>query len=223
MGGISTGADAATDLIVVSIPILLLRKIRLRLAEKIRIITFLSLSLTMLIFAFARLLGGFGRDYANIRVNWLTWSFLWLHLESSVAVLMGGLTAFRTVFARQVREGDESGSRRHGSFLLAQVFRFLGKNKENQESGSPIDRKKKDSFLGALRTGATLKGLRTFIRRHERQTGQTTLHDSLGDSTYDPLESYHNFKRQEEGNRAGSKGASPMQGQNIEVNIFLFT
>jgi hypothetical protein len=105
------------------------------------------------------------------------------------------MTAFRTVFARHGRERDTPGS---GSTLVDYVLRLFGKKKETSHAGETNEGLRRGPILEDIRTGGTLKGLRTFIRRFDRKPGETTLQDSTGDSTLDPLESYHHFKKQEE-------------------------
>lgn len=196
MGAASTAADVITDFMIISIPILLLRKTQLRLGQKLRILTFLCLSITMAVFALGRLIGGLYHDYAGVLVYSIVWTHLWLHLESSVAVIMGGVTAFRTVFAAQSRDDDKSRSGKSASTLYEYVLRLFGKTRQSNSSvaSSGIEEKKR-GFLSGPRTGASLKGMRTFIRRNGRDPGHTTVNETLADSTYDPLESYHNFVR----------------------------
>lgn len=218
MGGASTAADIITDIMIVSIPILLLHKTQLRLSHKIRILTFLCLSIVMVALALARLIHGLTRDYSGVLTFSMIWTHLWLHLESSVAVLMGGVTAFRTVFARQVRDDDKAKGRRSNSTLYEYVLRFFGKSRPADSEISSSVGEKKEGFLQGPRTGASLKGLRTFIRRHDREPGHTTVEDTMASCTYDPLESYHNFKRHEDGNQKTPSSTTFQGSGSIEVS-----
>jgi hypothetical protein len=204
MAWTSTAADIITDLMIVSIPILLLRNARLQLSRKLRILAFLCLSLVMVGFAIGRLAPAFYRDQAGVLVLSLIWTHLWLHLESSVAVLMGGVTAFRTVFPRHTREEQGLRERLRGSGLYDAVRRILGKSGLSSTTKLSDEESNKKRFLSAQLTGGSLKGLRTFIRRQGREPGHTTVNTLVEDSTYDPLVSYHNFRRNEKASGAAS-------------------
>lgn len=161
----------------------------------------------MVAFGLARVIGGTFRDYAG-RFNWsVVWTSIWLQLESSVAVLMGGVTAFRTVLAQQAGSNvhliESSGS----SKFVDRVKRFLGKSRvERSMNGATVRDEKK--FLDGPLTGASLKGFRTFIRRNGREQGHTTVDESFANSIYDPIESYHHFKKHEHVDSKASSGKS---------------
>lgn len=198
IAGATTAVDILTDVLIVSIPFFLLRKSRLRFGQKFRILIFLCLSIVMVGFAFARLAGSLHHDISGVLTLDITWTLLWLHLESSVAVLMGGLTAFRIVFANQVREAGHRKTtntapvyKRFTGFLIKSSGRHSSeylKSRYNKQNG----------LLADPVTGGTLKGLRTFIRRNGREEGQPTMDgadNSILVSKYDQLESYHHYMK----------------------------
>lgn len=201
--------DVITDLMIISIPIWLLRNTQLRSTQKLRILAFLCLSVVMVAFAVARFAGGLMRDSSGVLTYSLVWTVLMLHIECSIAVLMGGVTAFRTVFSRQPHDEESQQKERHTSSLLQYVKRLISRSKTS--SSSDRDDKMEQPIVISDRAvpTATLKGLRTFIRRNGRDPGHTTIDETLNSSAYDPLESYHNFKRHEQkygGTVASSKG-----------------
>ncbi|ORX99200.1 hypothetical protein BCR34DRAFT_139961 [Clohesyomyces aquaticus] len=206
--GISSSVvDVLSDLMILSIPILLLRNSQLRTGQKYRILAFLCLSVFMIAFAIARAFGGMHRDYAGVLTFHATWAHVWLHLEASVAVIMGGLTAFRTMFSREVRSQESSGSSKAINHYIRRLFRKSPGN----ESSVATSQEAKGPLQGPI-AGASMKGLRTFIRRNNREPGHTTIEESMINSKYDPLESYHNFQREHRKSRAvssteGSKGS----------------
>jgi hypothetical protein len=97
--------DILSDLMIISIPIMILSKFQMRLSQKLRILAFLCLNVFMATFCLIRIAGKYHDPYGTVQVH-VEWTTLTLHMESSVAVLMGGVTAFRTVFASRIRERE---------------------------------------------------------------------------------------------------------------------
>lgn len=161
----------------------------------------------MVVFALARLIGGLYRDSAGVLTLSITWTHTWLHLESSVAVLMGGITAFRTVFAGHVRA---AGQRQGSSTSLYKRIRGVFQNIPTQSnSGHSENEKKGRGFLAGPQTGGTMKGMRTIIRKLGREPGSTILDGSLASENHDPLESYHRYvKRVAEPTGTSSNGSN---------------
>lgn len=180
---------------IVCIPIILLQKSQLRLGQKLRILTFLCLNIFMCAFALGRHIGGMYRDRQGGFLLQMSWSTLWLHLESSVAVLMGGVTALRTVFATQDRERKRRNTNSLSSSLYYRFRRFI-KRSESPYNESPSLIGPNGEFLAGPQTGGTLKGVKTFIRRFNRTAGVTT-YASRDDPDYNTLDDYHSFRRLE--------------------------
>ncbi|KAL1606206.1 hypothetical protein SLS60_003607 [Paraconiothyrium brasiliense] len=193
----------------------------LRFGQKVRILVFLCLSVFMIAFALARLFGGLYRDSFGVLTLSVTWTHTWLHFESSVAVLMGGITAFRTVFAGQVRE---AGKRHTSSSTIYKRIRSIFRRTPSETDSGVVEKLNKNrGFLAGPQTGASIKGMPTFIRRIGREPINTTMEDSVMDSQYDPLESYHAFRRDADANvpRAGSNDDSFKNSADIDVSIIL--
>jgi hypothetical protein len=192
-----TMADIVTDFMVISIPILLLRKSQLRLSQNLRILTFLCLNIFLVGFSLIRVIRSLPRVSKQYPIARLDWLFLWLHLEPSTAVIMGGVTAFRTIFAshNHGQQGRNSESRRRLSNYrrLQQLFKRLGSSRSEPLSGDDVERN-----LPLPKTRGTLNGLKTFIRRHRREPGNTTA-ETWNESTLHTLDSYHAFQKQEVG------------------------
>lgn len=94
--------------IVVSIPIWILRNVRLRLKQKIAIAVFLCLSVVMIATGIIRMaLTRFEGhdDYTS--------EYLILYLEACIAVLMACMAAFRSVFVETKRRKQEEQHRLH--------------------------------------------------------------------------------------------------------------
>lgn len=124
--------DVGTDLLIVSLPIRLLRSVKIRVRQKIVIGVFLSLNLFMAFTASVRVSGlKFRGTFDEV------WLFAWQHIEACVAVAMISLTAFRSVFVgsealRAQRESPKSlgipvalkrlGGREHGRTAIRKLL-----------------------------------------------------------------------------------------------------
>lgn len=97
---------------VVTIPILLLRKSQMKPSEKLGVGVFLCLSVVMAVIAIIRISGyRIGGRSGSLDV---TWVFLWLYLQASIAIIMACLPAFRFLFtSRGSRALDKE--KRNGS------------------------------------------------------------------------------------------------------------
>lgn len=98
-----TVLDVVTDVLIVTVPMIIIHRAKMSTLQKVALGTFLSLSLMMVIMAVVRIVGSVRGSDAALDV---AWEMFWQQLEGCVAVMMGSLTAFRGVFNR----GDEKGS-----------------------------------------------------------------------------------------------------------------
>jgi hypothetical protein len=170
------GADLTK---VVSIPIIILSRANIKLTQKLTLGAFLCLSLFMAVVAITRaskIHGPHGID--------ISWEIFWMYMESAVAVIMGSLTAFRTLFlssSSNQRRGRNNNAREEiDKGWLTNTFLRMRYRKNSGGSG------KKDGYYGDLEQqdglpqipGATMTGLRTFIRRNNRTVRLTTRHAS---------------------------------------------
>lgn len=82
--------------LVITIPILLLRKSQMKLKERLAIWFFLSLSVAMVMASITRYAG------YKLRADSIdaTWLICWVYLEASIAIIMASAATFRTLFAR---------------------------------------------------------------------------------------------------------------------------
>ncbi|VUC29378.1 unnamed protein product, partial [Clonostachys rosea] len=178
MTGLITGLDVLTDVLIVTIPIFILRRVKLRLRQKIALGAFLCLSLMMAIMAIIRVSGITGVAGVDI-----PWTFFWQFTEASVAVLMGSLTAFRTLLVGHV--GRNSEPKRSWPYSRYRVYKWGGRkvsaDDETQEGLPEVP-------------GATMTGLRTFIRRNNRDPGlataNMTTHTMFTDARTDHNDQY---------------------------------
>ena len=149
-------------LLVVSIPITLLRRSTLQFFQKAGLGVFLCLSIVMASFALTRV--SKIRDVVSIDI---VWEFFWQYLETAVAVIMGSLTVVRSLLVYQIKRGQvhsPAGARPLGQSYYRR--RFLYRRKKNFELES-------QEGLPSV-PSATMTGLRTFIRRNNRDSGLET-------------------------------------------------
>ncbi|MCJ1252195.1 hypothetical protein MMC30_009442, partial [Trapelia coarctata] len=156
--------DISTDVMIISIACLILRKIRIKPSQKFGIGAFLCLSVAMILAATTRAAG-----YRLNGVLDLTWEIFWQYTEAGIAVIMGSLTAFRTLFVQGTLKVSHE---KKPSYSIRQ--RLLRKiNKSGFEDGE-------QGHLPAI-PSATLTGLRTFIHGNNRSTLTTTAMRAEGD------------------------------------------
>jgi hypothetical protein len=142
--------------------------------QKAALGVFLCLSLVMVAFSITRV--SHIRGASGVDVPWV---FFWQFAEASVAVLMGSLTAFRTLLVAERERrcspspaGGSPGGQGGGKGGMLNTFRqrvrLLGKR-----SGSDLESQDGEAGLPQI-PGPMMTGLRTYIRRHKRDSGVKT-------------------------------------------------
>lgn len=102
----TTVLDVVSDILIVSIPIALLRRVRIAFRQKLGLGVVLCLSLVMAIIALVRI----GALWLPIHAIDEVWVLFWLQQECSVAVIMVSITAFRSFFVVDNQPSPGSGS-----------------------------------------------------------------------------------------------------------------
>ncbi|KAH8744395.1 hypothetical protein F5883DRAFT_590148 [Diaporthe sp. PMI_573] len=163
MTGLITGLDAITDILIVSIPVIVLYRARMRTSQKISLGIFLCLSLVMVILAIIRA----SKIHGAVSID-VVWVFFWQYMETVVAVIMGSLTVVRNLLVHQTKSNQNSPAA-PGDGQGRQAYRMrLLRRKKDQSIDNPTQGR-----LPAV-PSPTLTGLRSFIRRHHREPGQET-------------------------------------------------
>jgi hypothetical protein len=90
--------DIITDIMVVSFPILILRKSMMDKRQKMWIRIFLSLSVIMILIAIIRVLGAIRKGEKELDV---TWNIFWQQMEACAAIMAASATVIRTVFIKR--------------------------------------------------------------------------------------------------------------------------
>jgi len=166
----------------------------------LRILTFLCLNVFQIAICLGRSIGSGFRDRDGRVKFGIVYTCSLIHVEASVAVIMGGVTAFRSVFMSQVRDRGRipQGAEQRSSNRYQRVLSwFKIPGDKSRRDRLPRTQSGNGAFLAGPATGGTLRGLRSFIRRHERELGHTTRDSLEIESHYDSLQSYHNYIRAE--------------------------
>ncbi|KAK2611025.1 hypothetical protein N8I77_004408 [Diaporthe amygdali] len=165
MTGLVTGLDALTDILIVSIPIIVLYRARMRTSQKISLGIFLCLSLVMVCRAIIRA----SKVHGAVSID-VVWVFFWQYMETVVAVIMGSLTVVRNLLVHQTKSnhnspaapGGSGGRNPRAAYRMGLLRRHKEKNIDNSTRDLPEV------------PAPTLSGLRTFIRRNNRDPGLDT-------------------------------------------------
>lgn len=149
----------------------------MQLRQKLVIGVFLCLSTAMVVVALIRI-SAYGLR-GNID---LTWQLFWLYMEACIALTMASVTTFRTVFITVSSKRNEKKHQRPSYSMRQRLVAKLGGRSRPDE----LEKWENEEGLPTV-PGATLTGMRTFIRRNNRTFGGTTEMRS----EYDRLEEEH--------------------------------
>lgn len=121
---VTTIIDILTDILVVSIPVVLVWNVNITLYRKIGVCIVLCLSTVMIVFAIVQVTLATLQD-GNIDTVWL---FFWSENECCVAIIMVSLTAFRSLFGLESTRGSNERKRQYvlSSWNARSTKRVLG-------------------------------------------------------------------------------------------------
>lgn len=136
---------------MISIPVFLLWKVKIKLGQKILLGIFLCLSMTMIMIAIVRI------SVTEVGSNAIDtqWSTFWQNVEADAAVITVSITAFRSMLGVKASKVREKKDRSWYSYRR----RFLSRKAKSQETELDMDQ------LPSI-PGASMTGMRTFIRGH---------------------------------------------------------
>ncbi|KAI2615581.1 hypothetical protein GGR54DRAFT_257350 [Hypoxylon sp. NC1633] len=181
-----TVIDILSDIMVVSIPIIVLWGSLLSRSTKFGLAVFLCLSIFMAICTIVRIAGF---HYKGVEDNF--WEFFWQHIEGTVAVMMASITAFRTLFVKQTNDSEATTPRSPVESLLRRLFRHFQSLARAQPEEKPTSSPGNSTFKFPNIPSPIFTGVRTFIRRNNRTDASTATFAPL-DSVMDGSEAdYH--------------------------------
>lgn len=141
--------DIISDVLLISIPVLLLRTVQIKLRQKVGLGISLCLSSVMAVIAVTRMAGA-KLDGGTVDIVWLAF---WSQQECSIAIIMVSLSAFRSFFI--ANSSDNSPGKNQASpqwrFKLARKYWNMGDSGESDTHHLPQI------------PSATLTGMRTMI------------------------------------------------------------
>ena len=156
--------DITSDLLVLSLPVSILWKVRISVRQKIGVAFSLCLSGAMILVTVVRIAGMKLRGSGNVDIVWLAF---WLQQECSIAVLMLSVSAFRSLF---VPSSARSPAPRHQGYSPSEKRRrFLHRRPHpdlydtHETNGLPQI------------PGATLTGLTTVIEANRQAEERADL------------------------------------------------
>ena len=156
--------DIFTDLLLTSIPLILLHKVKIKLRQKIGLGSFLCLSFFMIVIVIIRL--------TQIRSKvWEIWAVFWTQIEACFAIMMLSTTAFRQLFIS--RNTPTLGQPKP---KLSDTYRrYLSRWPKKSTSSDGSD----EAQVSVSIPGAKLTGLQSFIRGPSKYPHTTDLLDRL--------------------------------------------
>lgn len=158
---ITTAMDITSDLLVLSLPVSILWKVRISVRQKIGLAFSLCLSCVMIIVTVTRVAGMRQKGSGSVDIVWLAF---WQQQECSIAVLMVSVSAFRSLFVASPANPPIQRQQRYSP----------------SEKGRRILRRRADPDLCETNESnglpqipsATLTGMATVIGE-DRQSGET--------------------------------------------------
>jgi len=172
---------------VVSIPIIVLKQSLLSRSTKFGLAIFLCLSIFMAICAIVRVAGF---HYKGLEDD--TWEFFWQHTEGAVSVMMASITAFRTLFVKQMNNAENIEAQNSvKSLFFHRLFRRFQSLARARPGEKPTSTQSSSVLKLPKMPSPIFTGVRTFIRRNNRTDASAATFDTL-DSVIDGSEAdYH--------------------------------
>ncbi|KAF7512478.1 hypothetical protein GJ744_001413 [Endocarpon pusillum] len=176
--------DGLTDLMVVSIPIIILRRSQMRLLAKLGLGTFLCLSVFMLACSILRAAGPSYHGTLDY-----PWEVFWLHSEACIGIIMGSVTAYRSTLVGSNNVADKV------QFYLNKIIGRRTSSAIADHDTKRAGKKAQPSQRHLLLRipGATLTGLRTLFGGNSRTRPASSIAPTQN-SDLDLLETdYHAY------------------------------
>ncbi|OCL07968.1 hypothetical protein AOQ84DRAFT_294085 [Glonium stellatum] len=202
--------DIVCDIMVITIPVIVLSKSRMRTAQKFGLAAILCLSIVMIVVALIRLIGSVADTRRSNKGTSPVWGTFWEIMEACIAVIMASVIVIRSVFVKNsLPDTRPTGSNmmyRLRQRLLSSLkpLRRSRKREGSDESGPVIDHDR-PAIPSLAITRGTLKGLKTFIRGDRRGVKEL----ASVDTTYDLEEADYHKVRREEAKEAGGGAQNP--------------
>ncbi|KAF1955250.1 hypothetical protein CC80DRAFT_447609 [Byssothecium circinans] len=206
-GVVVQSLDIITDLMIVSIPILLLRLSHLHLQHKLRLSLVLCLSTTCILLSIGRLAGGISHNVFSKHQFSLTWVSFMLHCEAAVAVMAGSVPALHALFTSHHQRNRPRMvlSMGEDETIKEKAIRVLGRRRVDEEAETGLavpglvhERVRVVSITRWRQSFGSIMPRRTPSNRSRRLTASHhRRNDSTDSGMIHPGIAYHNFRREE--------------------------
>ncbi|KAI1384154.1 uncharacterized protein F4822DRAFT_62673 [Hypoxylon trugodes] len=197
-----TALDILSDIMVISIPIIILRGSFLSRSTKFGLGVFLCLSIFMAICAIIRISGFFYKGFEDD-----VWEFFWQQTEGAVAVMMASITAFRTLFVRRAENPEESTPHSPAESFFRRLFNHFQFLARAQPEEKPASAPGNSNFRLPKIPSPVFTGVRTFIRKNNRTNASAATFATL-DSGIDESETDYHGALKTQAQVAGSNNSS---------------
>lgn len=160
--------------IVVSIPLIILRRAKIRTRQKLALSFFLCLSTVMAVFAIIRI----SRISDPRGIN-MIWQVLWQALEGCIALLMASVTAFRSIFVYQeIRQREQ----KRWAPSYSWVQRAMQRKAANKEKDLLSNTTNQQNQLPSI-PQATFTNMEKYMQGHPHETQDRHGSSTDGGST----------------------------------------
>lgn len=129
--------DIVTDLLIISIPVVILRRVQLPLRKKAVLIAIFSASVLVMVMSIVRvtLVKGTTKQLQSASIDWL---YLWSNVEAGIAIVIASVGSFRQLFVSSTPKGLSPGAQPSAparSWLYRELFsRFTRLKSKNQSA-----------------------------------------------------------------------------------------
>ncbi|PVI05709.1 hypothetical protein DM02DRAFT_668070 [Periconia macrospinosa] len=189
--------DIITDLMVISIPVLLLRMSSLRLQLKLRLVLILCLSTACVVIGIIRMAGGVHFNVVSNKQFSMVWLTFMLHCEAAVALMAGsvpGLHALITAQELNVKQRLTASRSDGGKSSRESNARDL--NETVETPGGPLrayEEEKTHSVNRWRNSVVNFIPARMGSNRSRRLLGTHRRNDSTDSGVIHPILAYHKF------------------------------
>ncbi|KAI9664062.1 MAG: hypothetical protein M1821_007553 [Bathelium mastoideum] len=98
-------ADVVSDILIISIPVLLLWNVRIPPRQKLILMAIFSVTVVVMVFSIVRV-AVVANSKKNVDISWL---YLWSNIEVTVAIIIACVASFRQLFTQSQQQGPSKG------------------------------------------------------------------------------------------------------------------
>ncbi|CAI6339580.1 unnamed protein product [Periconia digitata] len=216
--------DIITDLMVISIPVLLLQLSSLRLKLKLRLVLVLCLSTACIVIGIARMAGGVHSNVLSRKQFSIVWLTFMLHCEAAVALMAGSVPALHALFTSQeskIRKRVLISKSSEGKSSLKTGTGTLDEDMVERQELQPqtCDGEKSPGLNKWQNSVANLIPKRMSSHRSRRLRGPHGRTGSTDSGILHPVLAYHRFRRQERDEEESQRSLNDLNAIKVTYNM----